>query len=62
MDLFRKQEAAERQLMEWKQVPERKIEGFFLGGIGGVAFWYIFLFKGITGPSRFCLVSAQKGS
>ena len=42
MDLFRKQEAAERQLMEWKQVPERKIEGFFWGGIGGVAFWYIF--------------------
>ena len=30
MDLFRKQEAAERQLMEWKQVPERW--KFFFGG------------------------------
>ena len=61
MDLFRKQEAAERQLMEWKQVPERW--KFFFGGALEVwLFGTFFLFKGITGPSRFCLVSAQIGS
>ena len=41
MDLFRKQEAAERQLMEWKQVPERlKLGGHWMALDG---FWYMFL-------------------